>query len=112
MATVRGGVKRIGAGTGYEVSALGEPGQEVQQHWVELNGLRLDGGSLGLLRVDYVPAPPGESPGQHCAEVVIRIACEGFATEDYRAPETDGRGVPLGTELARADAANAARDGD
>ncbi len=107
MATVRVGVKRVVKGTGFPTE-VGEPGIEYTQQWIEINGMRLDGERLGLLRVDYVPAPPGESPGQHAAEVVIRLSCEGFATEDYRLPETDGTGVPLATELARADEANAA----
>lgn len=87
MAVVRVGVKRVGRGGGFESADVGSPGIEIQQYWVELNGLRLDGDEIGLQRVDYEPAPPGKSPGSHTASVVVRVFCEGFETVDHREPE-------------------------
>lgn len=87
MAVVRVGVKRIGRGTGYDVEKVGDPGVEIKQLWVELNGHRLDGEELGLVRVDYAPGG-GDDVGTHMAEVFICVACEGFATVDHREEPT------------------------
>lgn len=83
MAVVRVGVKRIKKGTGYETDEVGEAGIELQQHWVELNGLRLDGYDYSLVRVEY---DAGEDPTNTVAAVRVHMNCEGFSTVDYREP--------------------------
>lgn len=78
MAKVRVGVKRVNPETGAEVETVGEDGIEVYQHWVEIDGVRLDGMAIGLLGVDY------KLGDKMIGEITIRLSSRGIETVDHR----------------------------
>jgi hypothetical protein len=89
MAEIRVGVTRISKGL--EVDQVGDPGTEVFQHWVEINGVRHDTDDIGLLDVSYTLGTYQDpTQEQHSArrpgEVTIRLQCDGFSTVDHRTP--------------------------
>lgn len=88
MAKVRVGVKRVNPNTGEEVATIGEEGIEVQQHWVEINGLRLDAEEIGLMTAGYTLG------STNVGEITIKLSCRGFETVDHR--EELPRGVHVG----------------
>ena len=88
MSVVRVGVKRIVKGTGYQAETVGDPGVELQQMWVEVDGVRIAGDSLlgvryGFLR-DIDPFATGKSDGDYQNAVVIVLFSEGFSSVDHR----------------------------
>lgn len=83
---IRVGVKPLVVGeSGVEPRTLGDTTTEViaemQQHWVEIDGVRIE---RGLLSVSY--GPDGDN-GAGSGIVTIRLLSTGFATADWREPE-------------------------
>lgn len=90
MSVVRVGVKRITKNAGFEVDKIGDPGVELFQEWVEIDGKRIGDGSLmgvryGTLR-DIDPLATGRESGEYQNAVVIVLLSDSFSSVDHREP--------------------------
>lgn len=83
MAKVRVGVKRIKDG---EVALAGSPADMAfQQHWIEIDGHRLDGNAIR--RIQWGPIDPREAWGEQVVTLVL--ACSDFETVDCNTPAAE-----------------------